>query len=303
MKNTLTKTILFCLLLLTFSCAKKTEYLVAGEDASSEHPFIRAKVNGKLVECEMTNATLYNETPKVVIITGSKGTEIFSFDANDFKGVGTYNLNNGDATYSIISSSNLVTYVSTQGTLKITSSTDKIITGTFEFTAKNLGDNSERTITEGAFSVNMDTFPTSPEPNPSTYYLSLKVDNKAVNLDSQTALRGQVNGNNTLSIQASANDNKNPKLSFYHPGSFIGIEKGLNIVGFGKDSDSELKYTNESGKEYSTKLDDDGGYFTILDVKYENGGYVKGVFSGSLTSSDNSKIRITEGSFKVQFSN
>ncbi|WP_199119494.1 DUF6252 family protein [Pedobacter sp. ASV28] len=270
---------------------------------------MKVKIDGTLTEFKTVTAVIMDVAPKKALqIVASKGTtEGLSIMLNDYTGQKTYDLS-GNKSIVIFTLDALrpleTTFLAEEGKVVITSATAESISGTFEFKAKNMSDDSEKIFKEGSFTVSL-VIPKGPNPTPTptTYYLSLKVDNKAVNLDFQTALRGQVNGNNTLSIQASAKDNKNPKLSFYYPGSFIGIVKGLNIVGFGKDSDSELKYTNESGKEYSTKLDEDGGYFTILDVKYENGGYVVGKFSGSLTSSDKSKITITEGLFKVQFSN
>ncbi len=300
MRNIIAKASLFCLLLLTFSCAKKTEYIDPG--INTTHPSLKAKVNGKLVNCEMTSAALYNESPKVMVIMGSKGTEIFSLDISDFKGVGTYSLNNGAATYVLSSQGNLSSYSSTQGIVKITTSTDKKITGTFEFKCINDDDQSEKTISEGSFSLNVTTYGTDPgtnpnpgtnpdpgtNPNPGTSTsMSAKINGTLLNLDGDGKLiKSSLIGDMMMITGNSGTKSISLSILNYRGNGTYNVTVSTGSAIYTEDFSADAMFTAKSGK---------------ITITSSTATTIKGTFEFTGTNSSNASRSITEGKFDVSF--
>ncbi len=300
MRNIIAKASLFCLLLLTFSCAKKTEYINAGGDDTT-HPSLKAKVNGKLVNCEMTTAALYNESPKVMAIMGSKGTEIFSLDIKDFKGVGTYSLSNGAATYVVSSQGNMSSYTSTQGTIKISTSTDKKITGTFEFKCVNDDDQSEKTISEGSFSVNVTTYGTDPgtnpnpgnpdpgtNPNPGTSTnMSAKINGTVLDLDGDgNLIKSSLVGDMMMIMGTSGTKSISLSILNYRGNGTYNVSVSTGSAIYTEDFSADAIFTAKSGK------------ITITSATATT---IKGTFEFTGTNSANASRSITEGKFDLSF--
>lgn len=302
MRNIIAKAGLFCLLLLIFSCATKTEHLTVSGDTA--HPSLKAKVNGKLVNCEMTSAALYNESPKVMMIIGNKGTEIFSLDINDFKGIGTYNLSDGSASasYTVNLQGNLSTYTSTQGTIKITTSTDKKIVGTFEFKGVNADDQSERTISEGSFSLNVTTYGTDPgtnpnpgtnpdpgtNPNPGTSTnMNAKINGTLLDLDGNGSLIKSSLVGDMMMIRGT-NGTKSIALNIlnYRGNGTYNITISTSSAIYTEDFSPDAVFTAKSGK---------------VTITSSTATTIKGTFEFTGTSSANASRSITEGKFDVSF--
>ncbi|MFD1630528.1 hypothetical protein [Pseudopedobacter beijingensis] len=141
------------------------------------------------------------------------------------------------------------------------------------------------------------------EETQSEYYLTYKVNGTTVTSTEFTALRGNEGDNKTFTLLASGKDNANPKFKFYFVENFIGIVPGLTIGADQTSGSSYLEYTNNTGLLFSTENDSEGGSLALFDVTYKKDGVVSGIFHGYVTSKNNDRVEITEGKFKVKFSN
>jgi len=137
-----------------------------------------AKVNGTSyqsmqISSSATISTSASGQTLIIIATNSDGNA-FSFTILGYDGVGTYNFDG-----SVTSGVNVASYSETEvnlsnpqasttelwqapyensmvGALKVAEETDTKLKGTFEFTCKNLnGDNSIKTISDGAFDLSL----------------------------------------------------------------------------------------------------------------------------------------------------
>lgn len=142
-----------------------------------------------------------------------------------------------------------------------------------------------------------------PEEVTSDYYMIYKINGIAVSAAEFTALRGTEGDKNTLTLQASAKKGASPQLKFYHGGSFIGIVGGLHINSIDDKNSDYLNYTDSKGILYTTQFDKDGVDLILQDVVYKKDGTVEGRFSGFVTAENKSRVEITDGKFRIKFSN
>lgn len=139
------------------------------------------------------------------------------------------------------------------------------------------------------------------------YYLKMKVNGTQFNATVLTATRGTSSNPRTLTISGASAGNSNPKFTLFMEETFIGFVDGIQ----GTFSSSTypvqyMTYTDASGVEYSTRYDSNGVYIFFSEITYTNGGEVAAAqtsFSGSMSTSTGSAINITEGNFRMTFSN
>ena len=141
----------FICLIITSSCKKEIDYHPEWDVSS-----MSGKVDGVLLQCSFTTAQTYTVNGKTSLqILGNKENDGFSFLIDDFKGNGIYSLaSNNIATYLSGVSGLQDAYLGASGTIKIVSSTDKMIKGTFDFKGQNISNGVTKSITEGQFSIN-----------------------------------------------------------------------------------------------------------------------------------------------------
>jgi len=155
--KTLKLILFFAVGLVLFSCKKNINFppdYAYGKPPAQTVNF-SAKVNGALIECSFTSAILYT-TDNTLQVIGSKGEIGFNLAFVNFKGVGTYDIAQGQALNMYltgVSDPFNDSYIGESGNIKVTAATDKSITGTFEFTATSLN-GASKAITDGKFTVN-----------------------------------------------------------------------------------------------------------------------------------------------------
>ena len=289
MRNIFSTASFFCLLLLIFSCAKKTEHL----DVSAGVSMMKAKVDGKLVECSTSLVTFYEVgTKKTIQIVGNKGTEGFSITINDYKGVGSYDLSkDGIAVYLGNSTDAQATnYMADQGTLKITLSTEKMVTGTFEFTASNTAGTSEKKITEGSFSISLEV-PKGPTPTPGNGNMSAKINGTATSFTGQATFVKSTAIGNFMQI-IGMNGSKAITLS-------IADYKGTGIYLINDQTDHQGGYVpNNAGTEsFGSKT----GKIIVTSATSNS---IKGTFEFEAPNDNfqiNTKVSVTEGKFEMSY--
>lgn len=149
-----------------------------GGGGSAAAGTLKAKVDGASYQSLeiSSSATIANSGQNLVIIASNSDGNAFSMTVFGYNGPGTYKLTGADplitntASYTetdvdINNPQNSTTeiwqapYDATEvGELVITEESDNNIKGTFSFTCKNVnGDNSVKTITDGAFNLNKQT--------------------------------------------------------------------------------------------------------------------------------------------------
>lgn len=159
---------LFASLIIT-SCKKDDD---GGDDSTAAAGTITAKVNGTTftsIELATTANQVTAQGVTTITIQGSdaSGKGIVMI-INAFDGVGTYEITDSNvftsATYleaNVNNPTNSQTWTApfqdsgVVGQIQISNKTDTNIQGTFNFTAKNSNDQSERNITEGSFNMNL----------------------------------------------------------------------------------------------------------------------------------------------------
>ncbi|WP_165500487.1 hypothetical protein [Pedobacter psychroterrae] len=136
------------------------------------------------------------------------------------------------------------------------------------------------------------------------YYITYKANGTAITLSEVSGLRGSSVDPRTLTILGSLKDGVNPKFKFYTEESFIGFVPGLNI---GCDDYSGISHFVEcidgTGKLYSTVSDSDGMHVFFQEASYKKDGIIKGTFNGRIKAVNGSTLNITEGEFRVKFTN
>lgn len=136
---------------------------------------IKAKVNGSNVTTLdiTTFATQVGPILQIQGNTGGTSSKAFVMNVTTFDGVGTYDIGGGSTGLGQANVSYVETTVDLSnptapdiktwsapfeggekvGEIKVSEVTDTNIKGTFFFTAKNVGDNSTKEITEGSFNI------------------------------------------------------------------------------------------------------------------------------------------------------
>ena len=134
---------------------------------------IKGKVNGTMV----TSSSQLTQANKVSVGSTTsltmQGTNFdgkgFSFVINNFTGTGTYEIGGSSSVFVVanyiegsVSATNIWSAPfdtdALRGQISFSESTDDKVKGTFNFTAKNPNDNTEKEITEGSFNVSVTNF-------------------------------------------------------------------------------------------------------------------------------------------------
>lgn len=282
MKNILLKTSLFCLLLFTISCAKNTEYLEAPGNIGGTATF-KAKVGGQTIELTKATKAIYNVLDKktIEITAYNDGGKMMGFVIDDFKGAGTYQI-----TETMLTSMSYIGdlqdfdtyYTSTSGKITITTYTDKLIAGNFEFVGNN--GTKDVSITNGEFSVDLSTAPVHDHLGDNKF--SAKLGGVL------TGFKGQISyGGSALNIIGSYGT-KNITL---------GIR---NFTGVGTYTFNDDMFFGNNIL-YNPNADDDylstSGTVNITSV---TNNIYKGTFSGTVKNENGNEIVITDGSFEVK---
>ncbi|MGI8892831.1 MAG: PKD domain-containing protein [Bacteroidia bacterium] len=145
-------------------------------------------------------------------------------------------------------------------------------------------------------SVGSDIVSDSVNIKPTVYHFHYKVNSQLVSPSAFQAQREITPG--VLSITAN-----NFGFSLVIPSG--GLTNGQNIIFNSQSSGVHNVYWNGFGgvSYYSSDIDPTGIILKIDYVNYVSGGIISGTFSGSLTSASGVPVPVTDGSFKVQFSN
>lgn len=168
----LNQVMLLLISIITFtSCSTDDDGGSGGNAASGT---LVAKVDGSNFQSMdiASSATVANGGQNLIIIATNSDGNAFSFTILGFEGVGTYQIGGGANIYSSASYSetnvdlsnpqNSTTEIwqapyndTVAGELMVSEETDSKVIGTFNFTCKNVGgDQSIKTMTEGAFNLN-----------------------------------------------------------------------------------------------------------------------------------------------------
>ncbi|WP_157274909.1 DUF6252 family protein [Pedobacter sp. Leaf194] len=280
----------FCLLALTCilfstSCKKSIDYHPEWDTSS-----MSGKIDGVLLNCPIASAQTYNLGANTTLqIIGNKGQSGFSLVINDFKGVGTYKIADGNAAvYLLAGLPQTDSYMATTiGTITITSYAEqKMITGTFEFKGQNLAGTETKTITEGQFKISL--VPVKlPETNSSTNNLNVKVDGVAIGFTGEAISVNVPIIGNSLSILA-VNGEKRIVLGilgYKGVGTYV-----LPVDGIGaymKDQTPSGSFSSENG---------------TVKITSETNGRLKGTFEFKAPNEDSTiktAVTVTEGTFDL----
>lgn len=148
----ITSAVLMLSLLAIFgtSCKKDSDTVKDEKDLRS------TKLSFKLEGASKTSTHLwavYGDSQDQIGIHGTlSSSESISLAINDFDGNGEYDVDSEEAViiYNVGNTTNAETYISTSGTVKITSITSSEVKGTFSGTLSNLSDGT-KTVTDGKF--------------------------------------------------------------------------------------------------------------------------------------------------------
>ena len=136
------------------------------------------------------------------------------------------------------------------------------------------------------------------------YYITFKAGGVPVSLTELDAIRKDTANPRILELKGSGTGSTDPSFKITTSESSIGFVAGLNIVAnvstFGV---SDISYTDASGNGYISMLDFEGMNIFISEISYTNGGIIKGTFSGKMKNFTLQQIVITEGNFRLKFSN
>jgi hypothetical protein len=142
------------------------------------------------------------------------------------------------------------------------------------------------------------------EQQTSEFYISYKANGTLITETIISGQRGASTDPRTLTVSGTGADGANPKFKFFTTESFIGFVNGLTVgCSTNSATSNYVEYTNSAGLLHTTKTDSNGITVGILEVSYTNGGSVRGTFDGTVKSGTGSVVNITEGKFKVKFSN
>jgi hypothetical protein len=136
------------------------------------------------------------------------------------------------------------------------------------------------------------------------YYINYKISGTAITQTEVSGVRGTSDTPRILTVLGSSKNETNPKFKFSTTESFIGFVAGLN-VGCNAVSGAAgyIEYINEAGKIYTTLSDTQGISVFLTEVSYTKDGIVKGTFNGRIKDETGNTINITDGEFRVKFSN
>lgn len=281
MRNIFAKASLFCLLLFVFSCAKDIEYIVPG--GSGGAAFFKAKIDGQSTEFKLATKAIYNVLDKktIEIVAFNSDGKTVGFVIDDFKGPGKYLITETLLTTMsyIGDAQDFETYfVSTSGEITITSYSDKLIVGKFNFTGNN-GDR-DINITSGEFSIDLTKLPVHEHLGDNKF--SAKINGVLMGFKGQTLGGGVLNVNGmygsktmTLSLR-----------DFNGVGTYTltsDLYFGNNLFYILNADDPEFVCTS--------------GTATVTSVDNK---VLKGTFSGILEDINGNRVNITEGSFEIK---
>ncbi len=139
------------------------------------------------------------------------------------------------------------------------------------------------------------------------HYFKVKINGTLFNGTVNTATRGTTTTPRTLTVTGASTGGGNPKFKIFMEETFIGFTDGLNSnMSSSSYPVTYMEYTDASGVLYSTRYDADGTHIFFSKIGYTNGGEVAATqtsFAGTMSSSTGSQITISEGNFKLKFSN
>ena len=274
-----------CLLFIT-SCNKKIDYHPEWDVST-----MSGKIDGVLLQCTSASAQSFVLGAKTTLqIIGNKGNSGFSIMIDDFKGVGTYNVSDQNlATYLLGTAGLQDAYISSStGSVKITSYTENLIKGVFEFKGQNILNSDTKNITEGQFTINL-TPVKIPETNNGTNNLSAKIDGVTTGFTGEAISTATPLGN-LLSI-VTANGEKRIILSvigYKGAGTYDLANEGTG--GYMKDQTATGSFSAETG---------------TLVITSDAGGKIKGTFSFKAPNEDyriQTSVNVTDGTFDLPYS-
>ena len=160
-------------LVTTTSCSNDDDN--SGNGGQAPSGVLIAKVDGASYESVevASSATIANNGDNLIIIAANSDGNSFSISIFGFDGEGTYDITGADPLIT-----NVASYQETDvsdpmnpsieiwqapyddtmvGSITITELTETTIKGTFDFTCKNANDDSVKTISEGAFNLDVQT--------------------------------------------------------------------------------------------------------------------------------------------------
>jgi|GEM_PF-1191129 len=295
MRNIIAKTSLFCLLLFTFSCATDTIHLPAGAASS-----LKVKIDGSLTEFQSVTAVIMDVPPKKVLqIIASKGTnQGLSIMLNDYQGKKTYDLNEDPSLVSFTLDNKRpleTTFMAEEGKVIITAASATSISGTFEFKAKNISDDSEKIFKEGSFTITI----ADPSKNPSV----------PVN-PSNANMKAKIN-NTSLSFAGEANLIKATQPIVINSMMINGYsdKKMLSIMIDGYKGVGTYEINDDNGHMilYSLDFSQNAGDYRAVSGKIvvtsSTSSSIKGTFEfiGEKDNDSSNKITVKEGTFEMSY--
>lgn len=161
MKNlkTIVLFVFVCAMALT-SCKKDINYHPEWDKPVVASAAMSAKVDGTFIAFT-AQATLITASPlgKTLTIIGKNGDKIMSIVIYDYKGAGTYTI---DDLAQVSYNQDLTptgSFMSSTGSVTVTNATSTTVTGSFTFIAPNQDSqiNTSKTVTEGSFNLNYST--------------------------------------------------------------------------------------------------------------------------------------------------
>lgn len=282
MRNLIAKASLFCLLLLTFSCAKDTEYIDV--DGTTDG-YINAKIGSESFSFKPSSKAVYNILDKKTIeINAMVGKKMLGFSIDGVTGPGTYQISEDILALVVYASDveDLETYFySSSGSITITSINDKSIIG--KFTATFNKDDPESTesltITNAEFSVDLTKIQEHEHLGVNKF--TAKLNGVLTGFKGQTIIAGVLN----------VEGRYGSKLMTLSLPSFNGIGTyQLSDIPLGDrlsylPNDDAAGYVSTSGTAIITSISNNT---------------LKGTFSGVLRNEDGATITISDGDFEIK---
>lgn len=243
----------------------------------------KAVVEGKVIEFNTATKAIYNVLDKKTIeITAYKGEEkMMGFVIDDFKGTGSYSI-----TETMLTSMSYIgdiedfeTYfISLSGQITITTYTDQLIVGKFDFIGNN--GTTDISVTNGEFSVDLSTAPEHDHLGGNKF--SAKLNGALIGFKGQI-----IHGGSALNISGSYGT-KNITL---------GIREftGIGTYTFNDDQffGNNIMYNPNADDDY---LSTSG----TVDITSTDNNTLKGTFNGTVKNANGIEIVITDGSFEVK---
>jgi hypothetical protein len=253
-----------------------------------------AKVDGVLVTCEFATAQSWvdNLGKKNIQLNGLKAPQAFIITWQDFKGVGTYDALNLIDYVAGITDPFLQGYFAESGVVKVTTYTDKVIAGTFEFVGVN-SNGEKKNITEGKFSINLKE-PSAPTPPAGTEAISAKVDGVYTGFTATAGLVINPILGKTMSIGGASGDKR----------IFIGIYDFKGVGTYDIDNVIAQSGYNTDLGQYGSYASPDGKVSGKIIVTSASATQIKGTFEFEIPNEDSTlttKKKITEGKFDVPY--